>query len=175
MNVDPRPTECQIFCLPHMAQQIGVIDNLQYLFRRAKRFLKRRMTYLKNRLAVGVFRQDNADSMGARQISETIHLRAGDLVRIKSKDAIQSTLNDWNSLRGCTFLEEMWAYCGTTQHVLKKVEKFLDERDYHIKKTNGIVTLEGLICNGTADFGRCDRSCFFFWREEWLEKLDRKL
>jgi hypothetical protein len=27
------------------------------------------------------------------------------------------------------------------------------------------------MCQGTKDFGRCDRSCFFFWREEWLEKL----
>jgi len=27
-------------------------------------------------------------------------------------------------------------------------------------------------CQGTPDLGRCDRSCFYFWREEWLEKLD---
>jgi hypothetical protein len=25
---------------------------------------------------------------------------------------------------------------------------------------------------GTPDYGRCDRACFYFWREEWLEKLD---
>jgi hypothetical protein len=28
------------------------------------------------------------------------------------------------------------------------------------------------MCKGTAEFGTCDRSCFVFWREEWLEKID---
>jgi hypothetical protein len=51
------------------------------------------------------------------------------------------------------------------------MEKFLDERDYRVKKCKGIILLEGAICGGTAYFGRCDRACFFFWREEWLEKL----
>jgi hypothetical protein len=27
-------------------------------------------------------------------------------------------------------MEEMWPFCGTTQKVFKRVEKFLDERDY---------------------------------------------
>jgi hypothetical protein len=35
-----------------------------------------------------------------------------------------------------------------------------------------VAILDGVICNGTEDFGPCDRSCFFFWREEWLEKVD---
>jgi len=29
-----------------------------------------------------------------------------------------------------------------------------------------------LHCQGTSDYGRCDRSCFYFWREEWLEKIN---
>jgi hypothetical protein len=69
-------------------------------------------------------------------------------------------------------MEEMWEYCGTTHKVLKRVEKFLDERDYLIKKCNGMVILEGVYCQGTVDFGECDRTCFIFWREEWLEKVD---
>jgi hypothetical protein len=52
------------------------------------------------------------------------------------------------------------------------VEKFLDERDYLMKKCKGMVTLDGVLCEGTIDFGACDRGCFFFWREEWLEKLE---
>ena len=39
------------------------------------------------------------------------------------------------------------------------------------QKSNGIVILENVICQGTIDFGKCDRSCFYFWREEWLEKI----
>jgi len=102
----------------------------------------------------------------------TSSLKAGDLVCVRSREEIEATLNPWRQLKGCTFMEEMEPYCGTTQRVLKPVERFLDERDYRIKKTRGIILLEGLLCQGTERFGRCDRSCFYFWREEWLEKID---
>ena len=99
-------------------------------------------------------------------------LQPGDLVRIRSKEEIHATLDHWNQRRGCAFLDEMWSYCGTHRRVFKRVERFLDERDYITKRCKGIVLLEGLICEGTKHFGPCDRSCFYFWREEWLEKID---
>jgi hypothetical protein len=101
------------------------------------------------------------------------HLKAGDWVRVRPRAEIDATLNQWRQLRGCTFMPEMEQYCGTTQRVLKPLERFVDERDLRAKTSKGIVLLEGVICQGTADFGRCDRSCFLFWREEWLEKIDR--
>lgn len=100
-------------------------------------------------------------------------LKAGDLVRVRSREEIQATLDRWRSLKGCGFLKEMARYCGTSQRVLKRVERFVDERDYRMKKASGIVLLDGVLCSGTGNSGRCDRSCFFFWREEWLEKLER--
>ncbi len=99
-------------------------------------------------------------------------LQPGDWVRIKSREEIEVTLNRWNQVKGCSLMEEMWPYCGTTRRVMKRVERFLDERTYKMRKARGIVLLEGVICQGTTDFGHCDRSCFFFWREEWLEKID---
>jgi len=99
-------------------------------------------------------------------------LQPGDAVSVLSKEEIQKTLNHWNGLKGCAFMEEMWVYCGTTQRVLKRVNSFLDERDYKMKKCKGIVILDGVMCNGTKDFGKCDRSCFFFWRDEWLKKVE---
>lgn len=98
-------------------------------------------------------------------------LKAGDVVRVWSREEIQATLNHWNELKGCAFLEDMWQYCGTVQRVLKPLEKFMDERDFRMKKCKGVVLLEGLICQGTPEIGRCDRSCFYFWREEWMEKI----
>jgi len=97
-------------------------------------------------------------------------LEAGDLVRIRSREEIAATLDHWRSLKGCGFLDEMAIYCGTTQRVLKRVERFMDERDYRFKKTSGVILLENVICSGTSGTGRCDRCCFFFWREEWLDK-----
>lgn len=98
--------------------------------------------------------------------------KAGEMVRVRPREEIEATLNHWRQLKGCTFMEGMESYCSTTQRVLKPVERFLDERDYQIKKTMGIILLEGLLCQGTERFGRCDRACFYFWREEWLEKID---
>jgi hypothetical protein len=99
-------------------------------------------------------------------------LRAGDTVRVRSREEIQATLDRWKELKGCAFLEYMWQYCDTTQRVLQPMERFLDERDYRVKKCKGIILLEGIICHGTPVFGRCDRCCHLFWREEWLEKID---
>ena len=99
------------------------------------------------------------------------HLKAGDQVRVLSKEEIIATLNHWGQLRGCSFAPEMMQYCKTNQKVLKPVERFVDERDFKVRKTKGIVLLEGIICQGTASLGNCDRSCYYFWREEWLEQI----
>ena len=99
-------------------------------------------------------------------------LKAGDLVRVRSREEIQATLDIWRELKGNQVLEEMWQYCGTTQRVLKPVKRFLDEREYQFLRTSGIVLLEGTMCQGGPILGRCDRACFFFWREEWLKKVD---
>jgi hypothetical protein len=100
-----------------------------------------------------------------------IRLEAGDWVRVRSLEEIQATLNPFKELKGCAFLEDMKQYCDTHQRVLKPLERFLDERDYQVKKARGIILLEGIYCQGTPVFGRCDRSCLLFWREEWLEKI----
>jgi hypothetical protein len=99
-------------------------------------------------------------------------LKAGDWVRVRSWEEIQPMLDPFKETRGCAFLEDMRKYCGTKQRVFKSMERFLDERDYKVKKVRGVILLENVICGGTPAFGRCDRSCFLFWREEWLEKID---
>lgn len=102
---------------------------------------------------------------------ESSIFQSGDLVRVKTEKEIKSTLNHKGYLKGCGFMEEMYEYCGTTQHVLKPVERFVDERDLRIRKAKGLVLLDGVVCYGTENLGRCDRNCYYFWREEWLEKI----
>lgn len=99
-------------------------------------------------------------------------LKSGDLVRVRSKEEIESTLNHVGQLKGCSFMDVMTPYCGTTQRVLKPMERFVDERDLRVKKCTGLILLEGVMCQGTTQFGRCDRSCLMFWRQEWLEKIE---
>jgi hypothetical protein len=99
-------------------------------------------------------------------------LQAGDLVRVRSLKDIKATLDHSGKLKGCAFAEEMEQYCGSDQRVLKPVARFVDERDFSVRNARGIVILENLTCNGTVIFGPCDRNCYYFWREEWLEKIN---
>jgi hypothetical protein len=102
-------------------------------------------------------------------------LQAGDRVKVKSAVEVEATLDRWKEYKGCGFMDDMWEFCDTEQCVLKPVRRFVDERDYQVKNVKGIVLLEGLNCKGTPIFGRCDRNCHYFWREEWLEKIDQSV
>jgi hypothetical protein len=168
MEDEELPTLCQLTSLPAMMEPPGRLGSAWQFRNRLKRFAKRRLVYLQNWL-----RRRSRPSLAApgAQAQPTPALQAGDRVRVRSRQEIQASLNEWNALGGCGFMEEMWAYCGTTQQVLKPVTRFLDERDYKIKRGRRVVILEDVTCQGTLDFGPCDRNCFFFWREEWLEKI----
>lgn len=98
-------------------------------------------------------------------------MQSGDMVRVRTREEIAATLDSDDSLKGCLFMAEMWDYCGTEQRVLKPVRRILDERVYRVRRVKDIVLLEGAICQGTAYPKGCDHACFFFWREEWLEKV----
>ena len=161
---------CQVFFLNEMAEPLGLPHVLWQRRNRLKRFLKRRWNFAINFCAETI---NSKKELVESRINDAAvgTLKPGDLVRIRSKEEVKTSLNRWNQLKGCAFTEEMWPYCGTTQKVLKRVERFLDERDYLMKKCKGIVILDGVFCGGTKDFGACDRSCYYFWREEWLEKI----
>ena len=163
--------KCQSCSLSRSAIPIATTDLLRQLFNRLKMIIKRRGRYIVNWLCK-ISSGKNQSLLGKTRNSTIDALKTGDLVKVRSREEIQATLNNWNQLKGCAFMDEMWFFCGTTQCVFKRVEKFLDERDYLMKRCKGIVLLEGLICEGTKAYGACDRSCFYFWREEWLEKIE---
>lgn len=162
---------CQIHCLQVMSEDVGSFQGLWQKRNRLRRALKRRVWYAHNMLMDAGVLQRSDEEVRARA-AETDQLESGDMVRVRSWPEIRSTLNNWNQLKGCAFMEEMQAHCGTVQRIFKRVDRFLDERDYLMKKTKNIYLLEGVFCEGTRDFGPCDRSCFYFWRREWLERLD---
>jgi hypothetical protein len=141
-----------------------------YLGPRRTRAVERYANDLRNWYARLRGRETRPVSVSA--YAQSTPLKAGDPVRVRSMEEIEETLNHSRRLKGCSFVPEMGQYCGTVQRVLKPVERFVDERDYRVWKTRGIVLLEGLTCQGTGNLGRCDRSCYFFWREEWLERID---
>ncbi len=174
-------SECQIPSLPRFSE--GSIDpEPQPFVKRIKRALARPWNYhvkkwLKriDHAFVNLSHAKNLDckQLDAKENHPAVILQAGDWVRVRSRQEIEATLDRWKELKGCAFLEYMGQYCSTTQQVLQPMERFLDERDYKVKKAKGIVLLKDVICHGTPVFGRCDRCCHLFWRVEWLEKIEQ--
>ena len=175
---------CQMPCLPRIAEDLVYDEDLPFVIRIKRSLAKPWNYYYKSNLKVlnkrsrrlrnnmrKKFSRDGQSLPEQKVASSRTALKTGDLVRVKSKDEIESTLDRWNELKGCAFLVNMEEYCGTTQRVLQHMERFLDERDYKVKRSKGLILLEGVICTGTPVFGRCDRCCHLFWREEWLEKI----
>ena len=180
MNIEEMQLNCQIPSLQLLSQGIAqsppesVARRIKLVFRRClspgkERALKKSTNRLMNRFFELICRSPKPSTSPAGTVS--VGLQTGDWVRVRPLKDIETTLNHWRQLRGCTFMPEMAEYCGTTQRVLKPMNRFVDERDLRVKKSNGIILLEGVMCRGTAEFGNCDRSCFVFWREEWLEKI----
>jgi hypothetical protein len=178
-------SSCQIQSVMRSAEALGLKDNTHLsiwkslrltvkrmigpgLIRSMKRRIKRRFPLSSNKeiLSQNTLRKDTRTEPGSS------NLAPGDWVIIRSEQEIKATLDPINELRGCAYMPEMSQYCGTVQRVLKPIMRFVDERDFKVKKASGIVLLEGVNCQGTEFYGGCDRSCFFFWREEWLKKTD---
>ncbi|MFX1283460.1 MAG: hypothetical protein ACFFB5_07385 [Promethearchaeota archaeon] len=169
---------CQLHCINIMSE--GKIKIHRPIRIRLRLFLRKHLSHsMKQRIKKVInlpsrfFRRSNNPAIPSSNL--TIEsLKTGDLVRVRSKEEIRATLDRWGALRGCAFMHEMEEYCGTIQRVMKPVLRFVDERDLSVKRSKGIFILEGLICQGTESYGPCDRSCFFFWRGEWLKKIENE-
>ena len=163
MRITEPISGCQMTCMPHAHERAPRFDLVRHLSKKLFWALRRRIDYCLRALT------------RSRAVTKPPPLpegiNAGDMVRVRSKEDITATLNAWNERNGCAMMEDMWAYCGSTQRVLKKVRKFVDERDYRMKRVKGLYILENVYCEGARALGPCDRTCFFFWCEEWLEKL----
>jgi hypothetical protein len=136
----------------------------------AKRVLRR----VKRSSQASRKRGDTIQAQDPNATGETLDLQPGELVQIKSKEEIQRTLDSTGKCRGMGVMHEMWRFCGTRARVLKRVNKIVVESPNGadveaIRKMRQTVLLEALNCDG----GRlqCDRSCFFFWRESWLQRV----
>ena len=169
-HVDPSAGGCQIQSLPRLSEGVVPLRHLPLRKRarlvvrrwvpvRVRRELKRRLARLR-----GAGPTPTPSTAAA-----TPPLMAGTPVRVRSREEIAATLDPSQQRKGCSFMPEMVSYCGTTQRVLKPVLRFVDERDYRVKKARGVYLLDGVMCEGTETFGPCDRGCLYFWREEWLE------
>jgi hypothetical protein len=99
---------------------------------------------------------------------QELGLQPGQLVRVRSKHAIESTLNRKLRNRGLEFGTDMLFCCGGSYRVAARVDRIVDERtgELLVLKTPSIL-LEGAHANGGTVL--TPQNEFFFWREIWLE------
>jgi hypothetical protein len=110
-------------------------------------------------------KRDNAASR------RPMDLVPGDLVEVRLENEILATLDSFGKYRGLRFTPEMSKYYGKRFRVFKKLRKILVETTGELRTMKvPIVLLERVYCDGSAHCG-CDRACFCFWMEEWLDRV----
>jgi hypothetical protein len=95
--------------------------------------------------------------------------KAGDHVRVRSRENILSTLDKDGCLDGMPFMPEMLRYCGQLIRVAARAHKTCDT----VNNVGGVrvddtVHLEGARCDGSSHDG-CQAACLLFWRTAWIE------
>jgi hypothetical protein len=103
-------------------------------------------------------------------------LREGETVRVRSLPEIRRTLDADGCCQGLAYLPVvMDRYSGSVFTVRKRINRFFDERRWKMLTVRNVVILDGVHCEppGTANdaWADCDRSCFLFWKEAWLERI----
>jgi hypothetical protein len=105
------------------------------------------------------------------QSFEVLGLEPGELVEVRTIGEILATLGPGRKCKGLLWMTGMRKFCGKRYRVFKRVENILLETNGDSRKMTNTVILEGVMCDG-AEFGNCDRSCFHFWREAWLKRIE---
>lgn len=98
------------------------------------------------------------------------------MVRVKSSEEIEKTLNEKGQCEGISYIRSvMNKYCGGVYRVKKRINLFFDERRWRLSKLQNVVILDGVFCESpptqSEDWSGCDRTCFLFWKEAWLERV----
>jgi hypothetical protein len=107
--------------------------------------------------------------------SQSLGLRPGDAVAVRSVEEIAETLDTGSRNRGMFFDQEMIPSCGGRYRVARRVERIIDERSGRmVELKNDCIVLEGVICRAHYSKARlfCPRSIPPYWREIWLRKLE---
>jgi hypothetical protein len=105
-----------------------------------------------------------------------LDLQEGELVRVKRYEEILATCHTDNRNRGMGFDGEMMPFCGGTYRVHKRVTKIINEKTGKMMDMkNPCIILEGVVCQGRYSECRmfCPRAIYPYWREIWLERVEK--
>jgi hypothetical protein len=116
-----------------------------------------------------------------RTPTASLDLRPGEVVRVKSLHQIAETLDQKSRNRGLGICLEMSRLCGREAEVRYRVNCLIDEQTGIMRPFTNTVTLhnvrgdktlgEECLCYG--EIGDCPRGEIMYWREIWLERVNR--
>jgi len=111
------------------------------------------------------------DSKAAHKIDQSLNLRVGEWIEVRSREEILATLDENQSIAGLLFMPEMLQYCGKRFRVYSSAHKTSDTIElFSIRRLSNSVHLEELRCDGTSH-GGCQAGCLLFWKECWLKRV----
>ena len=180
--------DCQLGKLPQAGSELTRGDRAGRSLRRLSGFLSRgtskvaRDPGLLARKARGLrgTRSSNGCQAVARESSARLRLRRLDLregerVRVKTWNEISATLDAEERFEGLAWMSLMRPFCEKQFTVTRRVDRFFDERSRRLLKLRDVVLLDGVYCQPPADspvdYAGCQRMCFLFWKEAWLERV----
>ena len=107
-------------------------------------------------------------------MQDSLNLRAGEWVEVRSKEEILSTLDEKGRLEALPFMPEMFAFCGRRFRVNKRAHKTCDPvNGLEIRGMTRTVHLQGLRCDGSAH-GGCQAGCLIYWKDAWLKRANEE-
>ncbi len=105
-------------------------------------------------------------------MEQSLKLRSGDWVEVRSKEEILSTLDKNGQLEAMPFMPEMFAFAGRRFQVSKSAHKTCDPvNGMDGRRMPNTVHLEDLRCDGAAHDG-CQAGCLLYWKNAWLKAAD---
>jgi hypothetical protein len=186
MNVSSNSMVCQQAAMSDASCKVGALPTELLRIRRCWKmqsfpsFLRGELAHAKARILryLGLLRPMQTATRVVPVLSHTLEkegnaaldLMPGELVRVRSRAEIQRTLDNGGRVKGLFFMPGMWQFCGKEFRVYKQVRKLQIESTGEVRQLKNTVLLEGAVCEGSVV--ECDRSCFYFWREAWLERVD---
>jgi len=113
-----------------------------------------------------------------RTPTQSLGLKPGESVRVKSRAQIAETLDQRGRNRGMHIGYEMMRCCGKQAEVRYRVDRIIDERTGIMLELADTVALQNMrpqalveecLCGG--QLGDCPRGELMYWREIWLERV----
>ncbi len=103
--------------------------------------------------------------------TETLGLKPGDSVEVKSIEEIRATLDAGGKNRGLRFTNEMEAFCGKSYVVQRVLDRMILEHTGEMVTVRNSVILDNVHCRCTFAIGGCHRAENSYWREIWLRRI----